>query len=394
MLNNVNRICREYSIPLIGGAVCAMVAANLFPDLYRRVVQMPLWGETISLHWLVNDIFMVFFFAIAGVELVNSFSRGGSLNPLKKAVAPLMATAGGVIFPAGIFLLINLAVGDSSYVSGWGICTATDIALAWVAARMIFGSLHPAVNFLLLLAVADDAIGLAIIAVFYPEPGHSVRPIWLLLVLAGMLLACAMSKMKIKYFEPYVLIAGTICWLGMYNAALHPALSLVFVIPFLPRTGRVVKQSDEHGFDHTQGKSALHTFEARIGAAVDYGLFFFGFTNAGVELGSISALTMIVFLSFLIGKSCGVVLFVWLAVKFKAQMPEGVGFKEVAVIGCISGIGLTVALFVSENAFLDPQLTSAAKMGALMTLFMAIPAAAAARIFRVGRWSREEKCGS
>ncbi|MCQ4635506.1 Na+/H+ antiporter NhaA [Anaerovorax odorimutans] len=389
MLKNLNRICREFSIPLILGVVCAMAGANLFPNMYHHVIHAPFFGETISLHWLVNDIFMVFFFAIAGVEIVNSLSKGGSLNPLKKAVAPLMATAGGVIFPAAVFLIINWVAGDSSYTNGWGICTATDIALAWLVARLIFGTLHPAVNFLLLLAVADDAVGLAIIAVFYPEPGSTVQPVWLLLVLAAMILAWGLRKLRVRYFEPYILLCGSVSWMGMYHAGVHPALALVFIIPFLPRTGKSIPQNDEHGPDHTYGKSALHTFEHRIGAAVDYGLFFFGFTNAGVELGSLSSLSLIIFLAFLIGKSGGVLLFSWLAVKFKASLPEGMNFKDVAAVGFISGIGLTVALFVSENAFTDSRLTDAAKMGALLSLLTAVPATIAARIFKIGRWAAE-----
>ena len=390
MREKLNNVCREFSIPLILGVVCAMMCANLFPNLYHHVIHAPLWGDTVSLHWLVNDIFMVFFFAIAGVELVNSLSKGGSLNPLKKAAAPLMATAGGVIFPAAAFLLINWAVGDSSYAPGWGICTATDIALAWLVARVIFGRLHPAVNFLLLLAVADDAVGLAIIAIFYPEPGSTVQPLWLGFVLAAVVLALALRKLRVRYFEPYIFICGPISWLGMYQAGLHPALALVFIIPFLPNAGTVVAKNDEHGPDHTQGKSALHTFEHRIGAIVDYGLFFFGFTNAGVELGSLTSLSLIIFLAFLVGKSGGVILFTWIAVKFKAALPEGMNFKDVAAVGFISGIGLTVALFVSENAFMDPKLTDAAKMGSLLSLLTAVPAAIAARVCKVGRWQERE----
>ena len=132
---------------------------------------------------------------------------------------------------------------------------------------------------------------------------------------------------------------------------------------------------------------------------VDYGLFFFGFTNAGVELGSLSSLSLIIFLAFLVGKSGGVMLFTWLAVKLKAALPEGMSFKDVAVVGFISGIGLTVALFVSENAFMDSKLTDAAKMGSLLSLLTAIPAAIVARICKVGRWQRapgrslERLCG-
>ena len=34
---------------------------------------------------------------------------------------------------------------------------------------------HPAINFLLLLAIVDDAIGLGIIAVFYGDPQNPVE---------------------------------------------------------------------------------------------------------------------------------------------------------------------------------------------------------------------------
>ena len=88
---------RDLSIPLLGGVVLALIWATISPDGYHEFMHNPIFGETISLHWLVNDIFMVFFFAIAGVEIVNSLSAGGALNPIRKAVTPLMATAGGVI---------------------------------------------------------------------------------------------------------------------------------------------------------------------------------------------------------------------------------------------------------------------------------------------------------
>ena len=80
--------------------------------------------------------------------------------------------------------------------NGWGIPTATDIALAWLVARVVFGRGHSAVSFLLLLAVADDGIGLGIIAVFYPDPNHPVQTIWLLLVAAGMGVAWGMRSVE------------------------------------------------------------------------------------------------------------------------------------------------------------------------------------------------------
>ena len=131
------RRCREFSIPLIAGVILAVVWANLAPESYHHIVHTPIIGEHINLHWLVNDVFMVFFFAIAGVEIVNSLSPGGALNPVRKAVTPLMATAGGVLGPIIVFFILNTFIGSPEYANGWGITTATDIALAWLLARII-----------------------------------------------------------------------------------------------------------------------------------------------------------------------------------------------------------------------------------------------------------------
>jgi NhaA family Na+:H+ antiporter len=118
----INKI-RTYSIPLIAGVIVALIAANLFPETYHHLIHAPIIGE-INFHFLVNDIFMVFFFGTAGVEIVHSLSKGGALNPIQKAVAPLMATAGGVLGPIAVFFILNMIIGDPSYANGWGICTA------------------------------------------------------------------------------------------------------------------------------------------------------------------------------------------------------------------------------------------------------------------------------
>merc|ERR1719491_2195204 len=75
---------------------------------------------------------------------------------------------------------ITLVTEDCDFytlVKGWGVPTATDISLAWMCALLIFGAGHPAINFLLLLAIVDDAIGMVIIALAYPDPVHPVEGI-------------------------------------------------------------------------------------------------------------------------------------------------------------------------------------------------------------------------
>ena len=201
-------LLREFSIPLLGGVVLALVWANSAPESYAHFLYGPFLGP-LSFHFLTNDIFMVFFFGIAAVEITQSFLPGGDLYPVAKSVNPLLATAGGVIGPALVYLMLNHIIGTPELQRGWGIPTATDIAFAWLVARLIFGNNHPAISFLLLLAVADDGIGLAIIALFYPDPRFPVEPLWLLLTLAGMLLAYALKKQRIRSYWPYIIMGGS-----------------------------------------------------------------------------------------------------------------------------------------------------------------------------------------
>src|SRR4051812_21411630 len=88
-------LLREFSIPLIAGIVAAMIWANLSPDTYYHAMHGYFFGA--NLKFCVNEIFMALFFGIAAVEITDSFVAGGSLNPPRKAVTPLMATAGGVL---------------------------------------------------------------------------------------------------------------------------------------------------------------------------------------------------------------------------------------------------------------------------------------------------------
>ncbi len=238
-------ILQQFSVPLLAGVLVAMLWANLGHESYEHVIHwkpfgdLAAFGHAVTFHWLINDVFMVLFFGIAAKEITESCLPGGSLNPIRKSVNPLLATLGGVFGPVAVFFIgLSLIYGpgdDIATVSrGWGIPTATDIALAWLVARAVYGKGHPAIDFLLLLAVADDAIGLVIIAVFYGDPSLPAQPQFLALCALGMGIAFAMRKMDIKSWIPYIAVGGPLAWLGLSLAHLHPALALVFIVPFLP----------------------------------------------------------------------------------------------------------------------------------------------------------------
>lgn len=363
-------LLRGFSIPLIAGVIVALFWANIDPESYHHFTHEDLFMGY-SFHFLVNDIFMVFFFAIAAVEITQSLLPGGDLNPIKKAVNPLLATLGGVLGPISVFFLLNYLIGDPSYANGWGIPTATDIALAWLVAKFVFGEKHPAVSFLLLLAIADDAIGLFIIAIFYPDPAHPVEVQWLLLTLLGMAIAYGFRKYKVKSYWPYLLIGGTLSWFGLHNAHMHPSLALVAIIPFLPHSTK----DPGHLFeDNVDDHSTLTRFEHEWKIFVDFGLFFFGISNAGVEFSEINSLTWIIFLSLLFGKSIGIFTMGYIAEKLGFPLPTGMNRKDLFMAGIVAALGLTVALFVAGAAFTDYELQGAAKMGALFSAFVALVA--------------------
>jgi len=357
-------LLREFSVPLIAGVIVAVLWANLDPAGYAYFDHNHFFGP-FSFHFVTNELFMVFFFGIAAVEITQSCLLGGDLNPPRKAVNPLLSTLGGVLGPVAVYFLLNSLLGKPELSNGWGIPTATDIALAWLAARLVFGDGHPAISFLLLLAIADDAIGLAIIAIFYPDPTVPAAPGWLLLTLAGMGAAWVLRGARVKSYWPYLLLGGVPSWFGLHGAHLHPALALVFIVPFFPHQNRETGRLFE---EDPSDRSTLSRFEHDWKIIVDFGLFMFGLANAGVAFSGVGPATWLVLLSLLAGKALGIFSFGFIANRLGFPLPEGMGKRDLAVAGVIAGIGFTVALFVAGEAFTDPVVQGAAKMGAMFSI--------------------------
>jgi len=374
---------QKYSLPLIVGVLAGLAAANLAPDTYHALIDAPIAGLSVAghpltLHFLVNDLFMVLFFGLAAKEITHALLPGGALNPPSRAINPLLGTLGGVVGPALTFVLLTgYFLGGTPLhdvvVKGWGIPTATDIALAWLLARIVFGDKHPAVDFLLLLAVADDAIGLGIIAVFYPNPAAPVKPEYLGYVVAAMGVALLLRHKLRTRWVPTVLLAGGLSWYGLFSGHLHPALALVFVVPFLPRNTAPGRPSPLDDFEHA------------LKAPVTWGLFLFSFANAGVELAHIGTVSAIVVGSLLIGKTVGISLMSWLGALVGFPLPPGMDVRSLLVVGAVASLGLTVALFVAALAYTDPQLQAEAKMGALLSAAAFPIAIILGRVLRIRR---------
>ena len=358
---------------------------GFFANIYHNVIERPDedgHNHGINLHFLINDILMALFFATAAGEVWEALLPGGSLSNPKKAATPLLATVGGIAGPALLYIGLAAVLGEmKNYGQGWAIPCATDIAFTYMVARIIFGPTHPAIAFLLLLAIADDAAGLVILAIFYPSKPLALE--WFLLTLISMGICWILQRSKVQSFWPYLLGPGILCWISFDLAGIHPALGLVPIIPCLPHahTDLGIFAREELN-RHDTLNSMMHWWKNPI--EIILGLF--GLANAGVVFNGFGTGTYLVLFGLLIGKPVGICLFTLLAkVVFRLEIPAGMTMRHVVLIGIISSIGFTVALFVSMAAFngSKPEILDGAKMGALLSFLGAPLAFIAARLLGI-----------
>ncbi|QHQ35506.1 Na+/H+ antiporter NhaA [Algicella marina] len=418
----------DYSLLLVIGALIALVWANVDPYGYHHFVETPLWANdlvgapydywaksygsgakeiiapgperVLSLHYLINDVLMAFFFAIAGKEVWEAVAlKSGSLRG-RKALTPLVATSGGMFGPIAVYLGLAAVMGSSTFdavANGWAIPTATDIAFSYLVGRLIFGAGHPAVRFLLLLAIADDAAGLIILAIFYPS--GDLAPQWLLVSFGAAVAVYVLANwlprrldrgkqdrpnstfMRDKLgFWPY-LVAGAICWYGFQESGIHPALGLLPIVATIPHADKafgIFAAAEEHLTD------LLNHIEHMLKYPVEVVLFFFGLMNAGVEFSSMGSATWLVLAGLIIGKPFGILLMGWLAAgPMKLGLPEGMRIVDLFILGCVAAIGFTVSLFIASVAFEAGPVQDAAKMGALLSFAAAGISFAVAKVIGV-----------
>jgi NhaA family Na+:H+ antiporter len=349
----------QNSLLLLGGTIAGLIWANAAHPSYQRFAE--------SLHFVVNDVGMVFFFALAVKEIVEATLPGGALESPREAAVPVIAAAGGMVGPAALYAIQAAAIGRPELMPGWAIPCATDIAFSYLAARFIFPRSHPAIPFLLLLAIADDALGLILLALFYPVGTVSLGTFAALMVPA-VVLTYVLRHRRITSVWPYLILGGGLSWTALFFGGVHPALALVPILPLMPHEKRDLGLFDprEHGLPDT-----MNRFEQTWRLPVQFILFFFGLVNAGVTLSSVGSGSWIVFLSLLFGKPIGIVGTTFLAVRLGLRAPGGLSYRHAVVMGVAAGIGFTVALFFATSAFPPGTILDQVKMGALLSFFAA-----------------------
>jgi NhaA family Na+:H+ antiporter len=264
----------------------------------------------------------------------------------------------------------------------WPVSLATDLAMSYFVARLIFRQ-HAAIAFLLLLGIASDAFGFLVLALF--DPVRDLRLVSGALLLAVAIgVAAGLRRWRVTTFWPYLLVGGGVSWYAFYSSGVHPALALVPIMPFLPHAAR------DPGFfvdAPPQARDTLSQFEIWWRYPAQIALFFFGLVNAGVPVGALELGTWGLPIAVIVGKPLGVLIGSVAARLAGLHLPQQVGWRELTVIGFTAAIGFTVGLFFCAALLPPGQLRSEMSMGVLLSLVGAPLALASARLLRVGRFA-------
>jgi len=318
---------------------------------YVSFWQLDLGGHSI-VHW-INDGLMTLFFLLIGLELEREIYCG-ELSGLRDAYLPVFAALGGMIMPAGLFLLINAGTGMTS---GAGIPMATDIAFA-VGILSILGSRVPSSLkvFLTALAVVDDLGAIIIIAVFYTV---SIAYTNLLIALGIFGLLIVMNRLKVQNLIPY-LIGGAAMWYFMLHSGVHATITgviLAFVIPFGDNSEKSPSFVVQHNLHKPVAFIILPVF-ALANTCIPLTTNIQDLISQSYSLG--------IFAGLVLGKPLGILLFSFFAVSIGlCTLPYGLNWKRISGAGFLGGIGFTMSIFVTLLAFDDKEIVNNSKIAVI-----------------------------
>ncbi len=355
---------REASAGLIlmGVALLAMLAANsalapFYDGFLGTNIRVGVGEFEISkpaLLW-INDGLMAIFFFLVGLEIKREVLTG-ELSSLDKAILPVLAAVGGMAIPGLIFVALNW--GSPENLSGWAIPTATDIAFA-LGILALLGSRAPVALkvFLLAIAIIDDLGAIVIIAVFYTSELSSNA---LTLSMLGFALAVTLNRMGVQRVAPYLII-GVFMWVFVLKSGVHATLAGVLIALTIPLKRRDGDKALLYRMEH-----ALHPWVAFLILPV------FAFANAGVSLQGVSfgdlmqPLPLGIAMGLFLGKQIGVLGATWLAVQSGlARLPQGVNWRHVYGVACLTGVGFTMSLFIGSLAFGADETMNAVRLGVI-----------------------------
>lgn len=326
--------------------------------------------------WATDGLLAVFFFVV-GLELKRELVVG-ELSRLRQALLPVAAALGGMVVPAVIALVVGR--GAPGMEQAWAIPVATDIAFA-LGVLALAGSALPATArvFLLGLAVADDLGAIAVIAFVFSSGLN-------LLALGAGLLGAALywwlQRRRVRAWWIYVPL-GVAVWVAIHEAGIHATIAGVL----LGLLTRVRPDDGERYAPAVRLEHRLQPWSAGLCVPV------FALFAAGVPVGAdalrevfTAPVPLAVMAGLLVGKVIGILGFAWLAIRITpACRPSGLGWRDMAAVSMLGGVGFTVSLLIAELSLVDqPEVLDAAK-AAILIASAAAALIGAALLVRRGR---------
>lgn len=336
-------------ILLVAAALLAILLANSpLQHYYALLIDTPVGiriGDFILnkpfLLW-VNDGLMAVFFLLVGLELKREFLEG-ELKQLKNIALPGLGAIGGMLLPAGIYIVFNHS--DPTAMKGWAIPAATDIAFA-LGILALLGSRVPTSLklFLTTLAIFDDVGAIIIIACFYTS-NISAAALIVAAICIGALLYLNRSGVTAKRFY---IIVGLIMWTALLKSGVHATLAGLILAMLLPM----------HPSNDSE-PSPLKSLESNLHPAVAFVILpIFAFCNAGISFTGINAhqllhpVPMGIAFGLFVGKQLGVFGMCWLGIRLRlASLPHDISIGTLYGVAILCGIGFTMSLFIGSLAF-------------------------------------------
>jgi NhaA family Na+:H+ antiporter len=343
MFESIRRFLRleaSSGLVLMGATLIALLVANSpWQSDYHKLLSLTLTVSIEQYHiakpiqlW-INDGLMAIFFLLVGLELKREIIEG-ELNSTKKMMLPMLAAFGGMVAPALIYAFFNIT--SEPAIKGWAIPTATDIAFT-LGILILLGDRIPRSLkiFLVSLAIFDDLGAIIIIAIFYTDQ-LSLNALFI--SMGCIVCLWLMNRVQVVSKAAYLLV-GVFMWLALLKSGVHATLAGVVLAIFVP----------VRGIDWDQKKcQPLQELENDLHGPVGFFIVpVFAFANAGLSLSKLNLsdvfepISMGIILGLVLGKQLGVMIMVWLGIRFKlGVMPNNVtmshGHKCMALPFCVA----------------------------------------------------------
>jgi NhaA family Na+:H+ antiporter len=366
---------------LVAAALVALVWANSpAGDAYETMRDTRVGPSALHLDltlgaWAADGLLAIFFF-VAGLELKREFVAG-DLRDMRRAALPVAAAIGGMAVPALLYLGVNAAAADGDP-EGWAIPSATDIAFALAVLAVIGSHLPQALRtFLLTLAVVDDLLAIAIIALFFTD---DLSAGWLLLSLLPITAFGVLVQRRVRAWWLLVPLAVA-AWALVHESGVHATVAgvlLALTVPVVrseaaggPDAGPGLAEHFEHLMRPLSSGFAVPVF-ALLAAGVAVG----GFSGLGEALGDPVALGVVA--GLVVGKVVGITGSAAAVARFtRAQLDESLSWLDIVGVALLGGIGFTVSLLIGELAFgAGSERTEHVKVGVLTGSLLAAALAA------------------